>query len=377
MILPLFSLFVLASEPPAAPPTLDVTQPTCIAVGGQDADALYVVPASICDSRTCILRLELQAVRADGAPIAPEVLGEGELTAGAGLWNKAVRSRVAAAAARFRFPCKTTPLTEPLQVGIRQYRLAARSGSWWATSDNGREVPLSRLGAGAIQPSVVDGHPDLRTWAFARATDSDGHLVLQKIPLPRLAAPTYDELIATPRSIGEDLTCLGWDTDAPAMLVKARRSVCTPAAAGSGETPHCIDEARLVRINARGSEELMVLSPGRADQARSYLAELDLGCTDDGLDEPTFDGRTLIVGPSLSESTIELTVFQPQEKHWNLGTLRSTPDPASYGRKRREAVDAILWHPSVPFLVLSVTSGTATRYVWVDLAARGVVKRAR
>lgn len=361
-------LFVLAAtERPAVPATLDTTHPTCLALGAPDADALYLVPRSICDSRMCKLRLELQAVRADGATPEPEVLGEGELTAGAALWSSAVRARIEAEASRFAFPCRSTPVTQPLLAGAQRYALAERQGTWWARSDNGREQPLSRLGEGTGAPEVVDGHPGFGAWAFARTHEIDGRLVLLKIPLRRLAAPPLDALVAAPGEASDDRFCVGFDRDAPAALLATRRTIC------AGD--RCRHERWLVRVDPRGASDLARLD-GSPDAARAHLSGLDVGCTDDGLDEPTFGDASLMVGSSMSGSSIELGVFVPRERHWNVGplkTVRTREGP------QHEEVDGVAWNPGVPFLVLRVAtpSGEGERFVWVDLAARGVVPRAR
>lgn len=362
----LLLLLFTVTERPVVPATLDVTQPTCLAIGAPDADVLYLVPRSICDSRVCRLRLELQAVRAEGRPPEPVVLGEGELTAGVALWNDTVRAQVEAAAGRFAFPCRATPVSGSLLAGTRRYTLAERHGSWWARSDNGREQPLSRIGDGDAAPVVVDGHPGFRAWAFARASDLDGTLHLMRIPLERLAAPPFAELVAAPGGATDDRMCLGWDRDLPAMLVTSRRHAC----AGGAD---CQADVRLLRVSARGTEELGRLG---SDAARARLADLDLGCSEDALDEPTFGDVTLMIGPSLNEGAIDLGVFVPRERHWNLGALRTVD---TRDGKQREMVTGVAWHPDVPFLVLRVVtpSGEGERFVWVDLAAKGVVARAR
>jgi len=364
-LLTLLTPIVAAAERPVVPTTLDVTQPTCLAIGAPDADALYLVPRSLCDSRVCRLRLELQAVRAEGRPPEPVVLGEGELTAGSALWSDAVRAQVEAEAGRYAFPCRTTPVAGPLLAGARRYQLAERHGSWWARSDNGREQPLSRLGEGTGAPEVVDGHPGFGAWAFGRAHVIDGGLVLMKIPLRRLAAPPFDALVAAAGDGSDGRLCLGIDRDAPAVLIQSRRTVC----AGAG----CRQERWLVRVGPRGATDLARLdaSPGAA---RAHLSDLDVGCSDDGLDEPTFGDAALMIGPSMSEGSIDLGVFVPRERHWNVGPLKSVRTQAG---PQREGVDGVAWHPDVPFLVLRVVtpSGEGERFVWVDLAARGVVPR--
>ncbi len=344
---------VVAGQGPEAPQRLDTTQPTCLALEGPDADALYLVPRTICDSRICKLRLELRIVNAEGPSPEPEVLSEGELTAGEALWNPTVRAKVEAALGRFRLPCRNAPANGALSAGPRGYKLASRQGSWWAVSDNGREVPLSRLGAGKIEPSVVDWHPQWRRWAFARGWDHEGNVEIYKIPLVRLAAPSLAEMIATPRAPGDDVICVGLDRDQPAMLVKTCPS-------GRGATGACSDE-RLGWVSARGTAEA-----GRSD---APLEALDHGCTDARLDEPIFGGRALMIGPTMSEGAIELMVFEPREQRWNLGPLRKIKTSAG---QEREMIASILWNPELPYMVLrlSTLSGAGERFVWVDLAAR-------
>lgn len=364
----LFVILIAANDRPVTPATPDIEQPTCLAMSAPDADALYLVPRTVCDSRACVLRLELQKVRARGAVHTPEVLAEGYPTAGAALWTRAVRAKVEAVVATFRWPCETTPIEGPHRAGDRRYTLAPdRGGSWWARGDNAREQPLSRLGAGGPAPVVVDGFPASRTWAFARAIDSDGNLVLQSLALARLAAPPLAELIAKPHAPVEGLSCFGWDKDASAMLVRSERRTCAGDA--------CRDESWLVRVTARGAEDVLQLDGGAANKAVPGLAELELGCTDGDLDEPTFDGRTVMVMPSLSETAIDLSVFEPREKHWNVGALKTTrgPDGAV-----REGVEQVFWNPEVPVLVLRIAAPSAERdrFVWVDLASKGLVPKA-
>ncbi len=360
---------VVSADRPVTPATPDIDHPTCLALASPDADALYLVPRTVCDSRACVLRLELQKVRARGAAHAPEVLAEGYPTAGAALWTGAVRAKVEAVVSTFRWPCKTTPIEGPHKAGDRRFTLAPdRGGSWWARGDNGREQPLSRLGAGGPAPVVVDGFPASRAWGFARAIDSDGNLVLQSIALGRLAAPPFAELVAKPQTPVEGLSCFGWDKDGSAMLVRSHRRTCTGDA--------CRDETWLVRVTARGAEDVQQLEAGTTPGAAvAGLAALELGCTDGELDEPVFGGRTLMVMPSLSETAIDLSVFEPRERHWSVGALKTSRGPHG---EAREGVAQVFWNPEVPVLVLRVAapSGERDRFVWVDLASKGLAPRA-
>lgn len=338
-------LAVLASaERPVVPSTFDDKQATCIALSGEDGDALYLVPHSVCDSRTCTLRLELHTVHVADRRVDIEVLSEGYLTAGAALWTDEVKERVRTAASAFRHGCHTTPVRETLEAGAQRYTLREVSDTWYARSDNGRELPLSRLGDAKADPVVVDGHPAEERWAFARGADLDGSPVLWTIELARLAAPPFAELVASPRVAGEYLGCLGIDTDQPAMVIRSRRG--------------------LMRVTPRGA------------RPAGDVAGLDVGCTDRDLDEPRYNGVPLIVGTSESGRAIELGVFEPRERFWRVGALRTVRGPEG---DQREFITQAFWHPEVPIMVLrvGVPATKQERYVWVDLARRGIVKRAR
>ena len=363
MIVTWLALLFSATDLPVVPTTVDLTQPTCLALSSRDADALYVVPRQICDSRVCRLRIELQPISAWTAAPEPQLLAEGDPLQGALLWTAEVRARVQEAVSHYRLPCRTTPASGPLLAGKNRYTLKLDDGVWWARSENGREQALRKVGGATdAEPNAVDGHPDARVHAFARTTDLEGKLVVKVVPLSRLAAPAFADIIAKPRSLDEDLMCLGWDRDTPAMLVRSTRRVCS--ADGT-----CRDEEWLLRVTKSGGEDLARLD-GSA-KGGSQLADLDVGCTSDDLDEPTYDGRPLMVGPSLSEKSIDVSVWEPREKHWDVGALR--PVRTHEGTEREDVTD-VLWHPDVRVLVLRVApkSGEGERWVWVDLAARKI-----